>query len=486
MAVSSAVQAMIGAGFNMNNLSLLSLALLVVAPPMALAHKVPYIDAKCALDEDQAEYEEIPLCSEEEKEKSAATAFCRFIGHTAFESCVEGIASQGMAEAAGKCVEESLEKQIRPEDALLAHKVGGTGGAEGAHWHTNYKYSKDDGLHRHDWSEAARDQAGRQYGMALVRDVKEKSVVNKTTNETSTNWNIGGVFKSIFGVSRVAELDIEANANQGGGKNSSIEKGPASQAELDKAYKEGYDIAYADPNRTNVSPNITCESGKPKCSTSFSRDYVNEDYKPQGGAKTDDGNPSSSSSDKASGDKRGGNKNSPPPPSKSKDEMGVKIKDSAPQKYAGDPATVTKPGEMLATWDETMTDSSLARCLLEKVVEQMSQDKDKTYSPDGAELTWEEQEKKAQDLLKKGICDEKFYGPAFCQKHKTFELTGNYMQDPPKEKTIDFEALQDLSTINYGNPADHKNTRPIDFNGSSRPTRPARPSHLPVVPFAPK
>jgi hypothetical protein len=127
-----------------------------------------------------------------------------------------------------------------------------------------------------------------------------------------------------------------------------------------------------------------------------------------------------------------------------------------------------------------MADSSLSRCLVEKVIEQLSRDKDKTYNPDGAELTWEEQEKQAKDLLSKGICDLDYYGPAFCQKHKMFELTGNYMQDPPKEKTIDFEALQDLSTINYGNPADHKGTGPIDFNRIPK-TDPNPPAFKPTV-----
>jgi hypothetical protein len=446
----------------MKNLIFLPVALLVVAPPMALAHRVPYVDAICALDEDQAEYEEIPLCSEEEKEKSAATAFCRFIGHTALESCVEGITSNSMAEAAGKCVDEALQQQIDIQIELIGHKTGNTRGSSDGYWHTDYKYSKEDGYHRHDWSKGARDKAGMEYGTAAVMNAKNRSSVNKSVSESSKTWNVGGVVKSIFG-GKDAQIDMEANGSHGGENKATTEKGPLTQAEIDQIYNDAKKLGEENPSLSNVGPDILCESGKPKCSTSFSRDYANEDYKPQSGAKKEDSN--SSGDDKTSGDKNGGNKNSPPlPPSKSKDDMGVKIKDSAPQRYAGDPARVTKPGEMLATWDETMTDSSLARCLLEKVVEQMSQDKDKTYSPDGAELTSEEQEKKAEDLLKKGICDEKFYGPAFCQKHKMFDLTGNYMQDPLKEKTIDFEALQDLSTINYGNPADHKNTRPIDFN----------------------
>lgn len=78
-----------GVGFTIKRLDFLPIAILAIAPFTAFAHKVPYVDATCAVDEDQAAYEQIPFCSEEEKEKSAATAYCKFMGHPPLASCVE-------------------------------------------------------------------------------------------------------------------------------------------------------------------------------------------------------------------------------------------------------------------------------------------------------------------------------------------------------------------------------------------------------------
>lgn len=471
----------------MKQLNYLPIAILAIAPVTAFAHKVPYGGSHCAMSEEQAAYEEIPLCTEEEKEKASATAYCKFMGHPALSSCVEGIVSHGMAEAAGRCAEEALQKQIDLKDELIGHKTGGTAGSENAYWHLEYRYSKENGWHRHEWSEAARDQAGAEYGTTAVRQAKERSAVNSTTSESTTNWNIGGLFKTIFGVSKVAEVGAEVNGSHGGGKTSSVEKGPLTQEEIDKVYKEAYDKAYADPNRTNVNPNIMCVKDEPKCGSSFSRDIVNEDYKPQGGGtKTGDNQSSGGSSGNTggstSGGQSGGNKNPSTPPSKSTTEVDVKIEHKPSGTFAGDPTPVTKPGEMIASFDNNdLVSSPLSSCLMDELKEQVSKDMNRTYDPNSPGLTAAQRKKEAEGLLRKGICDTKFFGPLYCQKHKMMKLTTTEAQDLPEEDKTDlFKELQDLGKFNFGNPADYQDTTPIDFNRIPK-TDPNTPTFKPIA-----
>jgi hypothetical protein len=127
----------------MKRLNYLPIAILAKAPVTAFAHKVPYGASHCAMDDEQAEYEQIQLCTEEEKEKSAASAYCQFMGHPALSSCVEGIVRHGMAEAAGKCADKALQHQADLRDELIGHKAGGgKESASNGYWHTDYKFGQ--------------------------------------------------------------------------------------------------------------------------------------------------------------------------------------------------------------------------------------------------------------------------------------------------------------------------------------------------------
>jgi hypothetical protein len=470
----------------MKKLNFLPIAILAIAPVTAFAHKVSYGSANCAADEEQAAYEEIPLCTEEEKEESSATAYCKFVGHPDLENCVQGITSHGMAEAAGKCVDEALRRQADLRDELVGHKVGG--GKESAlngHWHIDYKSSKDEGWHRHDWSEAARDKAGAEYATSRVRQAKEASAINKTTSESSTKWDVGGAFKSIFG-GPVAEVGIEASANQGGGKTNSVENGPLTEAKAKEIYDKAYSEAKGNPNLSTVNPDILCEKGQPKCSTSFSRDYENEDFQAQGSSNKNDNNTSSSSDGNKSGStsssQSGGNKNPTPPTSKSTTEVDVKIDHTPSGTYAGDPSPVTKPDEMIANYEpDNLVNSPISKCFIDELKEQVSKDMSKRYDPNGPNLTPEQRRKEAQGLLRKGICDVKYFGSLYCQKHKTMQLTGKMLQDPQQpDKTNLFEDLQELGKYNFGNPADHVDKTPIDFSRLPKAS-PDAPATKPIV-----
>ncbi|HYX34467.1 MAG TPA: hypothetical protein VE954_15285 [Oligoflexus sp.] len=449
----------------MKRLAYLPLAILSIMPVTGFAHKVPFGAAHCANTDEEADVEEIPLCAEEEKETAAATAFCLFTSRTDITNCTARLLNFGMAESAGKCVDEALQNLVDLKIELHGHKVGGgPTSTEGGYWHLEYRYSKQDGWHRHDWGAAARDKAGRENGTAAVREAKDSAAGIKTTTEAASETSFLGKFGLDFGIKGAANLAHEAGVDHRTSKGTSVETGPIGDKEAKKIYDVAYKLGAANPNVTTVSPDIMCEKDQPKCGSSFSRDIINEDFIPKPkksdekssdtGSKDDSKCTSHCSSDKSS--------KSPPPPSSNSDKTG-KIDHKFVGSYAGDPSPVTKPGEMLASYDQVGL-NPVEKCLFETYKEQVSRDTNKSYNPDGPNKTTEQRKKEAQGLLRKGICNAKYFGPAFCQKHKTFKLTGGQMQDPQDEKTTKLDELKDLEKMDFGNPKDYEDKTPIDFS----------------------
>jgi hypothetical protein len=464
----------------MKSLNYFPIAILAFLPVTGFAHKVPYGTAHCANSEEQAEAEAIPLCTQEEKEEAAATAFCKFTGRSDLKNCVENIVIHGMAEDAGKCVDEAVQKQVDLREELTSHKIGGGSSATDGYWHVDYKYSKEEGWHRHDWSEGARDLAGRDAGTTAVRQAKESAAVNKTTTESTTTTNVIGKFLTEIGLSGVAGVEIEAEAGHTKANGKTIESGPLTEQKAKEVYDKAYKAAYDNPNLTKVNPDIMCEKNKPKCSSSFSRDLDNEDYQPQP-KKTEEKSSNNNENKSTSSSKRDEGNHKTPSSSSNSDKTGSTIEHTHVGSYAGDPSPVTKPGEMLATYDQENLNDPVTRCLFESFKKKVSQDTTKNYNSDGFNKSAEERKKEAEDLLKKGICDTNFYGPAYCQKFKTDKLTTEYGQDPFEGKSSLFDAIKGMGHIDLGDPRDELGKAPIDFT-KTRPL-PTNPSDQ--LPFKP-
>ncbi|WP_141733757.1 hypothetical protein [Oligoflexus tunisiensis] len=468
----------------MTRLTYLPIAILALTPVAGFAHKVPYGASHCANTEEQANAEEIPICTQEEKEEAAATAFCKFTGRPDLKNCVESIVKHGMAEAAGKCVDEAVQKQVDLREELVGHKIGGGGSATDGYWHVDYKYSKQEGLHRHDWSEGARDLAGRDAGTLAVRQAKESAAVNKTTTETATTTSAFGKFLTQVGLSGLSSVDVEAGADHSRSNGTTTEKGPLTDAQAKEAYAKAYKAAYDNPNLTKVNPDIMCEKDEPNCSSSFSRNIPNEDYTPQ--PKKPEEKPSSNANKSSSSSKGddGNNNHKTPSSSPSKSDKTGEVKEHH-NTYAGDPSPVTPPGEMLATYDHENFNNPVAKCLFESFMKEVSKDNDKTYNEDGFNKSAEERKKEAAALLKKGVCDTSFYGTAYCQKFRQDKLTTEHMQDPVDEdKSTLFDEIQDMGHIDFGNPKDDLDKTPIDFSKIKQlPTNPADPVN--PLPFKP-
>jgi hypothetical protein len=469
----------------MKRLNYLPIAILTIAPVTAFAHKVPYGASHCAMSEVEADFEEIPLCSEEEKEKSAALAFCAFTGRRDAENCAESVVNNGMADAAAKCVDEAMQAKVDRRDQLVGHKKGGNHGSPAdGYWHTQYEYSKEDGWHRHDWSAIARDKAGIENGVVRVEAAKRASAKNKSTTETSTSTSFMGKFLLSIGLRGIGGVDHEAGVDHTNTNGSSTENGPISEADAKAEYKAGYERGYALPNITSVNPDIVCERGKPNCGNALGETIPNND-KPVEAKKPDNNQPSGSPGNSSGGGSSGGKDSVTPTPiltpSRDKSTTDVAPKPDLPDVYVGEAPSVTKPGEILANFDQEDLNNPVSRCLMEELKEQVSKDMNRTYDPNSPGLTPAQRKKEAEGLLRKGICDTKFYGPLYCQKHKMMRLTTTEAQDLPEEdKTDFFKELQELGKFNFGNPADHEDRTPIDFSRIPK-SDPNTPAFKPIV-----
>ncbi|WP_141731575.1 hypothetical protein [Oligoflexus tunisiensis] len=445
----------------MKRLVYVPIAILAFAPVTGFAHKVPYGASHCANTEEHADADGIPICTQEEKEEATATAFCKITGRPDVKNCSESIVRHGMAEAAGKCVDKARQEQVDLRDELIGHKTGGGGSATAGYWHTEYRYSKEEGMHRHEWSEAARKKAGMEYGTYAVESAKKASAVNKTTTESTTTTAVFGKFLSQIGLSGLSSVDMEAGADHSNSNGKTTESGPLSEQRAKEIYAEAYAEAKANPNLTTVNPDIMCVKDEPKCGSSFSRDIPNEDYQPQP-KKPEEKSSNNDSKSSSSSKKDEGTNHKTPSSSSNSGKTGDTIEHTHVGSYAGDPSPVTKPGEMLANYDQENFNNPVARCLLESFKREVSKNKDKTYNQDGFNKSEEERKKEAAALLKKGICDTTFYGPLYCQKFKTDKLTGEHMQDPVEENSTLLDEIK--GHVDYGDPSENLDNTPIDFS----------------------
>lgn len=107
-----------------------------------------------------------------ESDRTAALAFCRVGGYDNVGDCADDVLSRGLADSARSCLDKAVKIADRDIE-LRGHKFGGgSSGGQGI-WHTDYRYSKEEGMHRHDWSPEAREQAGVLYASMMIEKAKQ-------------------------------------------------------------------------------------------------------------------------------------------------------------------------------------------------------------------------------------------------------------------------------------------------------------------------
>ncbi|HYX32540.1 MAG TPA: hypothetical protein VE954_05455 [Oligoflexus sp.] len=388
----------------MNRYTLVSFALLTLLSGRAFGHQLYYADS--ASDE------------------AVALTFCRMGGYANPADCASDIVNNGLIEEAKGCIDSTISQVNKFAITPIAHQVGGNG-VPGV-WHQNYEHSKEDGLHRHNWSKEAREGAGNTYAAAQINSLKSRyGTVSTTSSHTTTSTGSLGVGGAV-GVGVGASVEMSGNAGVSGTseKGTATEKGPMDQATLDKKWDEYYKAAYDDPQLAGVNPNIYCPRNKPNCVASSGKVIKNESYQPDA-PKKEESKPDKSGSS-SSPKKPSDTGSSKTPKSSSNDDFGGNsIKTTDGGKWAGEPSK-TSDGSMWVDFTQEDPDyDPMALCIFDAHKEKLKGEGTKTYDEGGSADNRSDAQKKrdAEANLKKGLCDEKYYGRQYCANwKKKFEL----------------------------------------------------------------
>ena len=385
---------------------LITLSLLL--PATAFAHMVPYNTAA------------FMNAAEGNADKALSIAiFCKTLNKDE-QTClsdVNGINDQGIVDVIAKCG-DGLKNYHSNFDDRFAHKVGSSGAPDRGFWHTGYVESKDEGAHRHAWSEAAQQINRDEYVTQRLINYKNSFSGNSSTStSTSTEVRSIGSNGSINGDAKLLGAGIGASGGVTTGKSeetskSNVKTGPSEsqmneeRVRAEKAFDEN--AAYVSPS----DPDIYCSQSSRTCIT------------PTGSIPNESYAPPSSTSKPASSKKEEKQKNNEGPQSggkstpKTTDNNNAFPKNNSaehPNMYAGEPME-NKPGESYAHYSqEEVGEGGLERCMKTEYEKLRQLSFATEYMQEGKENN-EQRYKEAQENLNLGICDKRILGQDFCHE----------------------------------------------------------------------
>ncbi|WP_141731410.1 hypothetical protein [Oligoflexus tunisiensis] len=394
---------------------------------------------KCYSDSPEARELRAANPSAPESDRVAAMAFCKLGGYENAVDCASDVLNKGLVDAAKGCINKLDSFIHNPKINPVAHKLGGATSPSGGVWHFDYRESKDDGVHRHAYSDQQRDIAGRTFAAAQLELEKARRSVKSTTesNTTISGANLGidgSVSVGVPGGGPGVTLGGSAGVNGGSEKGTSTEKGPLSQKESDELWKKYYEMGKADPQKAGFEPDILCMRNEKNCLTSSGKVIPNPSYVPDTASKKEEEKTGSSSSSHKSTDT-----SSPKTPSPSRnDDFGggssIEVTDGG--HWAGEPSKPSDGSMWVDFNQEDPGNDPMAKCIFDAHMEQVKHGSDKTYSDGSADTRSEAARKRdAESLLKRGICDEKYYGREYCTNwRKNFQLIDS--NNGPDDKPI--------------------------------------------------
>ncbi|HET9239955.1 MAG TPA: hypothetical protein VFO10_22025 [Oligoflexus sp.] len=397
---------------------------------------------KCYSDSPEAQGLRAKTPNAPESDRVAAIAFCKAGGYQDPTSCASDIISKGLVNEAKGCLDSLSEIQSNLQNiGPISHSLGSTPGGGGV-WHTDYRKSADDGEHRHDWTKEAREGAGNTWAAMQIENAKRfrESNSRTTSNSTTTGGSVGVNGK--VGVSAgVASVEIGGDAGVQGStdKGSSVEKGPLTQKEIDELKAKFYPIGYANPQLVNANPDVICFTHEKNCTSAAPYTITNTSY--QGPAPQDKKAQDSTPSKKQDG--TGGKRtsdNDPTPNPSSKDTSPApsdSMKTTDHGTWAGEPSP-SRPGEMWANFSQDTLDADpMKTCIFQGLADKAEEKSNKHFSEGDDPRSDAEKKRDAEAGLKKGFCDEQYYGKKFCVDwRKRKELIDHNIQ-------IDENASQD-------------------------------------------
>ncbi len=362
-----------------------------------------------------------------ESDRVAAMNFCKIGGYENPVDCASDILDKGLADASRACMEKLQSYINDPAINPVASKLGGASTVSGGVFHFDYCESMEDGVPRHAYSDVQRDLAGRPLATSHVDMEKRKREVDSRSESHSSNSSgSAGVNGSVtVGVpvsGPSVTLGAEAGVSGGSEHGTTTQKGPMTQKEIDTQWKKWYEIGKADPQKAGFEPDILCYRNEKDCLTSSGEKVRNTSYQPDAPAKKEESSNKSESSSKPAykGSENDNSHRNPSSSDPSPSDGGGTITSSHGGSWAGEPSK-SGDGSVWADFGQEVPDNDpMAQCIFDAHKEKVKDSANKSWDTGGGADTRSDAQKKrdAESLLKKGICDEKYFGRDYCANWK--------------------------------------------------------------------
>jgi hypothetical protein len=347
----------------------------------------------------QAAYsdQQYPLGEPLNKIDGLVKSFCLLESASGQESkaCMEAVNAWAGEEIVANCAEEQAKALAQSPGVTYMNMVGG------GQWVTSYHKDEKGVEHRHDWSDSMRDYAGRKVGTSYIEDLRKRTNDEEIQKGTSKSQGEGAGFNGGFDAGVVGSVSKTKDASSGSSQ-SWTQKGP-SQEEIEKAFARGYKDGYQKPDKAGITPDVYCEKGQPTCYSSngnLKNEHPKSDPPP---TKEPTKVPPRVSSDDSS---------------KLDDTKTVDVSDSS-TKVISDNEEAKKPDTTVSTVanDGVLKLSPMQLCVAKAVEKKFGKNGglgSKVVVQTDSSKTPDELKKINTHMLKMGICDESYWGKAYC------------------------------------------------------------------------
>lgn len=183
-------------------------------------------------------------------------SFCLLESASAQESkaCLETIKAWSVEEIVATCADEQAKALAESVGVTYEHMVGG------GIWHREYHKEEDGSHYRLDWSDGAREQAGRRLGTLYVVYFRKNPA--DVEIHMSTFKSRGAGFEDF-----IEGLLFSTREENPGSSQKRTQKG-LSQDEIDEVFARGYKEGYKNPQKVGINPDLACEKGRTPCYSS--------------------------------------------------------------------------------------------------------------------------------------------------------------------------------------------------------------------------
>jgi hypothetical protein len=352
-----------------------------------------------------------------ETDRTAALTFCRMGGYVNTVDCAKDIIDKGLADDATNCL-NSFQRASKKFD-LVSHQIGSAAVGKG-YWHENYETSKDEGTHRHGYSEPLRKAAANKFIAEQIAYERERRALNSHSTSTSTTENTARGIEGNVGDSRgIVGINGSRTVENGSDKTTTFETGSLTQSEIKEIKDWAGPYARNNPSVAGYVPDIFCKIDEPYCKNAKGEQLPNPSYQPQikkPEPKKEESRPTPPPSKRSSDN----NDSHDTPTRSASDNTDNNLVVGNGGIWAGEPSKPSDGSVWADFGQDEPGNNPLGNCIFNAHREKIEHGTDKTYDNGGNADTRSEAQKKrdAEALLKKGICDEKYFGRDYCSNWK--------------------------------------------------------------------